>query len=676
MKTFGGAAGAFGMGALPGCAIQSLAEHAGDGSNGFQRKGMAYFYPGFFEYSLGPWQPDLPENPDLVQLWKQTIDWFADHGLNFVVPQLGPYGRHMVPIGSDRVRFGWGYHYVLNFEKFPEARCTTENAGRFRGDARPFEPDEIKRNQDIVRAITGYGAEKGVEVFQHHYNFLAPTCFVDAHPDLTHLEFLRKGHFEDFTLQCWDDRRLLYYDLCWNKKLYQEFMTACFEEYFELFPSAAGILVTPGERARCRCIHCMGERPNPQAAKAARYSDSPQKRATLSHFVESFAGTLRRLGKEPLVRSWIAGINAEWTGHLPKGVPYCTKYSVFDLFGGGPDPKIDPWLKAGHTMWFMKEITGNENSGQALNTAPGVYDQIAEKSLAKGVRNIIGIINVEGGFQYRRFKVQGLHEILFANAFGKREGTGREIAERHYTDIFGPKGSEILKAAEQYSQVPFNMPRIIGVAIEGFCPEAGYHLARLFGKDMGHPGTLGSSKLDPPDWMALGVVNYGDYVRYLEQNPWSDDFRRKVTGDEIDPLEFLWENTGKASAAMDTLENLESEIPEDAKEELRFLQTAAEMAWLVGVQHAELLESRLYYAGAFGKSPLDLQKELAKEALSHYEKALEAIKARRAPLEEMARMKVIDPTQAIDNHYQKRDIDNRWNYEYPTLKKELAPLLT
>ena len=50
--------------------------------------------------------------------------------------------------------------------------------------------------------------------------------------------------------------------------------------------------------------------------------------------------------------------------------------------------------------------------------------------LALDVRNIIGIINVEGGFQYRRYRVQGLHETLFANAVGKREGPAQQVAEQ------------------------------------------------------------------------------------------------------------------------------------------------------------------------------------------------------------------------------------------------------
>jgi hypothetical protein len=667
-----GATSVVAAGTSGGCGFSLLS----DEEAGFVRKGIAYFYPGFFEYSLGPWQPSLPPNPDLVQLWKQTIDWFADHGLNFVIPQLGPYGRDAVPIGPDRVRFGWGYHYVLNFEKFPEARCTTENARRFRSDAKPFQPDEIKRNQDIVRAITEYGKEKGVDVYQHHYNFLAPTVFVDAHPELTRLELLRPGNFLQDQLQCWDDRRLLYYDLCWNKPLYREFLTACFEEYFELFPASAGILITPGERARCVCIHCMGPRENAEAAKAARYSDSPEKRVTISNFVESFSGTLRGLGKDPLVRNWIAGVNAEWTACLPKGVPYATKYSVFDLFQGGPDPGIDPWLESGHTMWFMKEITGNENSGQALNTVPWIYDDIAKKSLAKGVRNIIGIINVEGGFQFRRYRVQGLHETLFANAVGRREGTGQEVAERYYREIFGSKGPEILRAAEMSSQVPFHMTRVIGSDYEGFCPETGYFLARLPGLGAGWPGILGEPGLDPPPWMALGVANFGEFVRYLEQNPWSDDFRSKVAAGRLDPILFLRENSRKAEEGLRILASLENEVPEEAREELRFLTISANVAWLMGVEHTELLEARLYYSGAVGKSGLPVRKRLAREAMAHYLRALEAVKARGPLLEEFDRMGVIDPQQAIENLYLDRSLHMRLNRELPALEKALARLLT
>jgi len=629
---------------------------------GFEHTGIWYFLPSFFEYSLGPWQPTLPANPDLAGLWKQTIDWYADNGLNFIVIHLGPYGGESVPIGPDRIRFGWGYHYVLNFDRFPEARCLDE--------------DFVKRNQDIVRQVTEHGRDKGVAVYTHHYNFLAPKTFVDAHPEITRLEFLRKGSFVDAhgKLQCWDMRRLLYYDVCWNKPLYQEFVISCFQEYHTLFPAAAGILVTPGERARCQCVECIGERPNAQAAKVARYQDSPQKRRTIAHFVKVFAKTLNDMGKKPLVRSWIAGVNEQWIDVLPKGVTYVTKYSVFDLTDGGPDPKIIPWIKAGHDMWLVKEISGVENAGPLVLTPPDAFDRIVDNCRSLGIRGVMGVFNSEWGLLYRRKRVQYANELLFANSFGKRRGHPWEICADYYTDIFGQSGPAVLKAARQYMEVPFNMSRLIGSRLEGFTCEFAYHFADFFGKRKGHPGTIGIGE-EPNEWLTREIVPLHRYVSYLKQHPWDRTFRAKVTGDGKDPIEFLEAMTASAQKGLARLRELESRISSEAKDEVALLLNSARLAYLIGSQWTHWFAARLYYTAALGTAPLAVRRDLARKAVSEYEAGLRDLQQRLPLLKELARMKLIDLQLNLENYYKKRNLPNRQNYELPSLKRELAPLL-
>ena len=657
-------AGVLGAGVVAGNSLRVLAGDAAGPKHdsGFEHRGIWYFLPSFFEYSLGPWQSKLPANPDLVQLWKQTIDWYADNGLNFIVIQLGPYGGETVPIGADRIRFGWGYHYVLNFERFPEARC--------------LDADFVKRNQAIVRQVTDYGEEKGVAVYTHHYNFMAPCSFVDAHPEITNLEYLRKGNFVSAhrKLQCWDQRRLLYYDVCWNKPLFREFMISCFQEYHAMFPAAAGILVTPGERARCQCIECIGERRSAQAAKVARYQDSPAKRKTIAHFVRTFTKTLNDMGKTPLVRSWIAGVNNQWIDVLPKGVTYVTKYSVFDLTDGGPDPTIKPWIDAGHDMWIMKEITGVENAGPMVLTPPAAFDRIAENCRKLGIKGVMGVCNSEWGLLLRHRRVQHANELLFANSIGKRHARPEQVCDEFYTGIFGQSGPAVRKAARQYMEVPFNMSRVIGSKLEGFTCEFPYHFADFFGKHKGHPGTIGIGE-EPNKWLSREIVPLQRYVSYLKEQPWEPGFRTRVTGDGKDPIEFLESITASAQRGLARLESLKAQVGPAAQPEMALLLNSARFAHALGRQWTHWFRARLYYTGALGTAPLDVRKDLARKAVTEYEAGLEALRQREPLLEELARMKLIDPQLNLENYFRKRNLPNRLNYELPSLKKELKDLL-
>jgi len=610
-----------------------------DDTNGFDEAGIWYFHPSIFEYPTGPWQPHLPANPDLVKLWKQTIDWFAEHGLKFMVLHFAPYGgdAYPSPINPDRVRFGWGYHYTIDFKKFPEARVF---------------PDEfVKANRDIVRAITTHGKEKGVDIYFHHYNFLAPTPFVDAHPELTHMEFLRPGNFVDLHKgEGWSLKAGVnhYYDLCWNKPLYREFLVACFEEFFEMYPDAAGMLVTPGERARCRCIHCIGEHASLERTASARYGDSPQKRKTLAHFCKVFCETMTRLGKRALIRSWISGIlNApeDWAAVLPKGPTYVMKYSVFDMTNTGVDPLADAFLEQGHDLWLMKEYVGGENAGPMVMTVPGSFDMVADNCRKKGIRNVIGVDNGEHGFQYKTRRVQYLPELLFANSFGaSRKGDPRKVSLEYYREIFGPYASEILQAVEEYSELPFNISRLIWSHTEGytwghFTPFSGFdgRGRRSFGIGEGFV---------PPQWARREIVPLADYVAYLKDHPWDKEFRAKVTGDGTDPLVFLEELTHKAKDAREDLKRLAPTAPAGSEEEVDLLVKSAGLSYLTGLRWSHLFKARLLYAGAKSPAPAQAREELARSAIAEFRKAMRAVEETR-PILESYPPTLVDPIMAI-----------------------------
>ncbi len=623
---------ALAAGALGGCStFGSNAQILARNSGGFDEKGIWWLCQGFFEYTLGPWQPYLPPNPDVVTIWKSAIDWFADNGFTFIVPQIAPWAGEAMPsaVGADKVRFGWGYHYVLNFDKFPEARCTTDNAKLLAPKAVPFEPDDIIRNQDIVRAITDYGKEKGIDVYQHHYNFMATVPFVRAHLDMIHCEFLQRDNWVDLKPPVWDLRQNLCFDVCWNKKIYQEFLVSCFEEYLELFPSAAGILATPGERARCQCVDCIGEQPTAAAAKQNRYSNSPEKRKTISHFCKVFAETVQNAGRKPLVRSWINSVPEapeQWAAELPKGITYVTKYSVFDIMNSGPDPLIKHFLDAGHDMWFMKEITGGENAGPSVMTVPEHFDEMAKVCRDMGIKGILSVDNGEHGYQFYTTKVQHADRIQFANAFCKDSKISTaEVLRREYIDIFGEAGPAILEANKKVSQVPFNITRFIYSQTEGYTFGFPYYFCGFGGLQKGWPGILGENTA-PPEWARREIAAIPDYVDYLKDNPWDNEFRAKITGAGKDPFAEWARIVDTARQGRDELEALATKVPAEAKKEIDLLINSAHVSYQNGKKWLHFFNARLYYAGAMSPTQEHKRRELAQLTVSEYNKALKAMR--------------------------------------------------
>jgi hypothetical protein len=601
------AAGATGFADPRGAASEERPDTAGT-SNGFQETGIWYFYPSIFEYSLGPWQPTLPARPDLVQLWKQTLNWFADQGLSWIVLHCAPYGgeANPSPIKADRVRFGWGYHYTLDFQKYPEAKT--------------FDGDFVKRNQDIVRAITDYGKQKGVDVYFHHYNFFCTQPFLAAHPELKRMEFLRPGNFVEInTPDGWDVNtgNELTYDACWNKPLYRELLVSCWEEFFELFPSTAGMLMTPGERARCRCLHCIGEHPDKETTATARYGDSPAKRRTLASFCQTFYDTMRRLGKRPLIRSWIAGIldaPDEWARLLPKGPIYVTKYSVFDMIDTGVDPLAKAFVDAGHETWLMKEYVGSENAGPVVMTVPRAFDQIARHCRDFGAKVVMGVDNGEHGFTYKSRRVQYLPELLWANSFGrKRRGDSEQLATQYYTRLFGPVGSQVLRAVERYSELPYQIARLMWEHTEGFTWKFPIPFSQI-----------GDASLTSPEWARREIRPFAQYIDYLKTHAWDETFRARITGDGVDPLAFLEQLTESAKEGWDELVRLAPQIPHGAKDDAGLLVSSAELTYLTGKRFGHFWRARLYAAGAASGADASVRQDLAKRAVAEFAQGIEA----------------------------------------------------
>jgi hypothetical protein len=175
------------------------------------------------------------------------------------------------------------------------------------------------------------------------------------------------------------------------------------------------------------------------------------------------------------------------------------------------------------------------------------------------------------------------------------------------------------------------------------------------------------------------LARVNDYVRYLEENEWRDDLLKHVAGDRGQPLAFFAEQTEAARKGEKMLAEIsEDEVKDDARQELRVLQTSAKLAVLVGEQWQHLLMGRIYYAGAKGVSPELVRKKLAKRCIEEYRKGIAAF---RLQIEG-----VLDLPHGIFDFEQYTGSSRHWQLSIPNrtrlmekelgdIERDLGPLL-
>jgi len=543
----------------------------------FDFVGTWWFYPSFLESPPGPWEKSRAYGDDPVRNWKAAIDWMAGKGLNVLVSGIPPFCK-------DRVYHDWGYHYVLDFPKHRESRVFTD--------------EFVEANRSRLKEIFAHARRRGVKPFIHHYNFCAPVPFVKAHRELAEKVLLRDDARHN--LQDWQG--LLYGNVCWNDPVYQDYMRGCWGEFLDKFPEVEGIMVTPGECARCACPEC-GDR-----------------FATLSDFVRTFVETVEGVGRLPVVRAWATGLDAPVIGAFPKGVPYVIKYSVFDVIDAPPDPAVRAWIDAGHRVWLSKEIKGGENGGPIAWFDPKFFRDVASNSRKLGAEGLISIDNSDGGFLGMRHKTQQILLEMFV-----RYAKGGKAKDREWVgeleEWFGPHSENVFRAVRLYSKAILNLSKLAYSPTEGFGWRAAYHF-----KGPGRwPGTLGLKGrhgLHPPEWVRsrdkLGSV--ADVVEYLKNNAWEEGIFERVSKGQVDPVAFASRLEAAAAKGVRALEGVpEGEVPRKGLKELALLRTSSKMALhtISWVRH--WLWARVMYAGATSRSPKRTRRKLAADMVRELE---------------------------------------------------------
>ena len=557
----------------------------------FEHRGTWWFHPGYLDTPPGPWGGYDQYGDDPVAVWKLALDWMADRGLNFVVAGIGPEAK-------DPNYHDWCFHYVLDFPAHPESRV--------------FSPEFVSENRDMIREIFAHARSNGIAPYIHHYNFGAPFKFVHAHPELLEKHRRPDGSYAARTM---DSANLIQGNVCWSEQSYKDYMIACWREFSQAIPEGEGIMVTPGEAANCSCEKCAG----------GQEGWNQRRRRVENHemvidFIKTFADTLKTVGKTPLVRNWTLPATGLWLDAMPKGVPYVFKYSGFDAVDCPPQPVVEAWHRAGHTVWVSKEFIGGENAGPIIWNDPSVVWRWADELRRIGIPGVMGIHNTDHGLFALRHKVQFAQLDQFVHSVTHDKPYDESRWNDYFTDIFGDAGAEVLQAAKLFSALPLNINKVMWERDEGFMWNFTYYFKEL----QGWPGTLGIT-LTPPEWVRGDMVTLRDYVDYLARNPWTDDVIEKVAGAKQNPFTFLEQKTECAKEGMERLEKIEPRIPENARKEFRLLALSAKMSYLTGVQWTNFLRARLLYCGATSGADVETERKLALECLECLDRGVHAM---------------------------------------------------
>ncbi len=553
-----------------------------------ENRGTWFIYPSFLEVPPGPWcKRPVIGRMDIVEGWKDAIDWMADHELNVLVGEIPPAEK-------AEVRQGWGYHYILDFEDFPEARV--------------FSSEFTERNRKILNEIASYAKEKGIKLFIEHYNFLAPNGLVTKHTSIAEklLLTMQRGvgrAYEDAT-------GLLHGNISWNTPIYKKFMKACWDELFRKCPDISGIMITVGE-----CANSQDHLSRRDITDSEGISNNDKMRVD---FIETFKNEMYRHGKIPLVRSWMS---RRAIGLFPKDVTYIIKQQLSDCVDVGPDPLVKEWINEGYTVWVSKEIYG-ENAGPIIWANPEYLWRQCRYARELNVDGVLALHNTQRSFRGFVTKLQQVNYVAFTYYLSHNEPYNESLWKRHFEEIFGRIGGRVLEAMKKASLPILNISRIIYTKDEGYTYDFPYPIIY---KISGYKFYLGSEHMRPPEWIRGDLQAIHDYIEEIKRSGWKESLLSEPTkGKMKNPIAFLSSITEESKEGAEILEELsrkETKSPDD----LELARINAWLSYYLGLEWIETLKAYLYYNGGLHEKKEEEKKELFNKCLKHLSKAIEAL---------------------------------------------------
>ena len=555
-----------------------------------RHKGSWWLLPGFLEYPPGPWNNGVSTGRlDIVDGWRRAIDWMHDHGLNVLIAGIPPEEK-------AEVRQDWGYHYVCEFERYPEARV--------------FSSSFTQRNRDILAAITTYAAEKHVAPFIHHYNFLAPAPLIYAHPELTNQQHLLLNAKLQRGYQDWTG--LLMGNVCWHNQTYRNFLKACMHELLTACPDLAGIMVTAGECASCPCPRCTKT-----VVDETGHSNNDKMRAD---FLFSFRDWLKSWNRRGLVRAW----QVEKALQLfPKdGLTYILKQTVFDCLDAGPDPVVDLWLDNGFDIWVSKEIYG-ENAGPLIWFDPAYFHRQVHDALDSGVSGALSFHNTQRSIRGLQMPVEQLNYRAYVQYLAHPEETfDRAVWVTEFKKLFGDAGGEILTCMEKAAKPVLSVSRVYFTSNEGHTFDFFHNLCL---KNQLH--TIGTSKTEPPEWARGAVEPLTHYARWIAENGWKEQLLdQPIHPDGLNPLTFMRNAAVQAMEGALALDRILGTFAGNNRNDLELARLSAHACWQFGLEWVHFCRAFLFYRGALAQNAENTRKEFAQRCVDELSESATAIR--------------------------------------------------
>lgn len=582
----------------------------------FEYRGSWWHSPSLLEPMPGPWAGYEIYGMETVAAWRKIIDYHREKGFNLIITQIQPHFK-------DRVILGWGYHYLLNFDKFPEART--------------FSADFVRRNQDKVHAILDYAEDAGIKFMLHQYNFMAPKNFVEHHAELHRRWKINGDRMLDDPMDMGNVRAIadrlgvLYGNVCWREPVYREFMLACWDELLQKFPLLHGLLQTPGESQFCLCEACTGL-PSARPVRSLFEGRNGRSHETTGDFTHAFNRKMKELKKLGVMRLWyIKGdfpAGKTKADFYPKDLPYMSKYHWFDCVDTGPDPVIKEWIDDGYKMWVSKELWG-ENAGPVQWHRPDYIEKLVRTCRDLGVSSLVSHQNNDWGTAGIPGFLQRLNIECFANAIRHPESSFNP--DTSYRNKFGKAAPVIREAVESYSDFVLNITKLVILGGEGYT------------FSMIHPVALQQGKIgrEVDAWIRGDVGQLADYVKYFGTHPWDENMIGKLFTTGIDPFKMIDRWLTNCDRALELLGDVEKEIPAKAKGELIWIMTSARICRHQAEEYYYACRAAMrYYAW---QNPVNdsISETLEKEMLALMESAVAATGKQREDMLDL-------PTSSID----------------------------
>lgn len=575
-------------------------------SNSIKFCGSWWHSPSLLEPMPGPWAGREIHELDIVDAWEKILDWHYSRGLNVIVTQISPHFK-------DRTILGWGFQYVLDFKKFPEART--------------FSSDFVIRNAERVSRILSLARNCGIKLLLHHYNFMAPKNFVETHPKL--LKKWARNTNRDYMQDMGSQRTIcdrigtLYGNICWREKVYKDFMISVWQELFEKFPDLDGIVTTPGENQFCICDDCtVGAKDNsvPELMKARKQ----HAHEFLSDFVATFERIMSENDKMGIMRLWgIKNLPREEVDEnlYPKTLPYLIKYRWFDAVNAGPDELVVDWIKRGYEVWVADDLWG-ENAGPVQWNRPEYFRELVQQSQKLGITGLLSHQNCDWETASIPGLVQQLSAECYCHYLQNPDDQSQTWINQWYQEHFGRASDLVKQAVSECAEFVLNISRIVLTGAEGY----------TFGMANGLFTRVGRIGNRVPDWIRGDLAEIYEYMEAARQGKWKPDIYESLYPEAQSPFALLAKMADSAKRAIDKLDKACGIVPKKVHRQLDWLGAGARLCFYQSQEYQHACRAAVLIAALEGDYPPEVRDEITSSAAKHMEQTVKAAQLEREAL--------------------------------------------